>query len=102
MERSISNRKSLLERETRQLLEEEAELERSRQLLRSKGNSITGVVHDEEDANPFSDDFFVERSATPSPPLPPADKSDSSWSDLDQEEKSDSAESFESIHHNQL
>ncbi|KAL7333249.1 hypothetical protein PS15p_202174 [Mucor circinelloides] len=102
MERSISNRKSLLERETRQLLQEEAELERSRQLLRSKGNSITGVIHDEEDANPFSDDFFVERSETPSPSLPPASKSDSSWSDLDQEEKSDSAESFESIHHNQL
>ncbi|KAL9554215.1 hypothetical protein MBANPS3_002922 [Mucor bainieri] len=113
MERSISHRKSLVERETQQLIKEEAELQRSRDLLRSKGNSITGVVHDdeqeEEDANPFSDDFFVEqRSASPSPLLPPAaDKSDCSWSDLDHggnpsDSASDSAESFESIHHNQL
>ncbi|GAN03962.1 hypothetical protein MAM1_0052c03418 [Mucor ambiguus] len=103
MEHSISSRKSLLERETEQLIKEEAELQRNRELLRSKGNSITGVIHDEEDANPFSDDFFVERSTSPSPLLPPtADKSDCSWSDLDQDKASDSAESFESIHHNQL
>ena len=104
MERSISNRKSLLERETEQLIKEEAELQRSKELLRSKGNSITGVVHDEEDANPFSDDFFVERSASPSPTLlpPAADESDFSWTDLGQDKASDSAESFESIRHNQL
>ncbi|KAK4516472.1 uncharacterized protein ATC70_011444 [Mucor velutinosus] len=103
MERSISNRKSFLQRETEQLIKEEAELQRSRELLRSKGNSITGVIHDEEDANPFSDDFFIERSASPSPLLPSAvDKSDCSWSDLEQDKASDSAESFESIHHNQL
>lgn len=101
MERSISNRKSLLERENELLLREEEELERSRQLIRSKGNSITGVIHDttpEEDANPFSDDFFVGKSS----PTLPADKSESSWSDLNEEKRSDSIESFESIHHNQL
>ncbi|CEP07721.1 hypothetical protein [Parasitella parasitica] len=103
LEQSISKRKSLLEIENELLRKEEAELERSRELIRARGNSITGLVHDnttEPDAGPFSDDFFVARSS-PSPSLP-ADKSESSWSDLDDEKRSDSAESFESIHHNEL
>ncbi|KAI8639277.1 hypothetical protein BD408DRAFT_484954 [Parasitella parasitica] len=103
LEQSISGRKSFLEGEKELLRKQEAELERSKELIRARGNSITGLVHEntpEQDADPFSDGFFVARS--PSPPLLPADKSESSWSDLDDEKRSDSAESFESIHHDQL
>lgn len=103
MERSISARRSMIEKENELLLKEEAELERKREILRSKGNSITGVVQEEDDINPFSD------------PKPNTTKqhmhssSDlESWSDLNEftqsprMKKSGSIESFESIHHNQL
>ncbi|RCI05286.1 hypothetical protein CU098_005886 [Rhizopus stolonifer] len=44
MERSISVRKSILERENELLLKEEKELERKRQLLNAKGNNITATI----------------------------------------------------------
>jgi hypothetical protein len=59
MERSISNRRGLLAREREILLKEEAELERQRQLLRSRGNSIIGVVDDQEESDPFTDSFMI-------------------------------------------
>lgn len=57
MERSLSSRRSLLERENEILVQQEAELERKRSILRSKGNTITGVFKDDSDneQNPFED-----------------------------------------------
>jgi hypothetical protein len=114
MERSISNRKSLLEREKELLLKEEAELERQRQLLRSRGNSIIGVIDDqEENSNPFTGSFVLDAQAsneslsTKNISSALSDKSDlDSWSDIHEiqvmRQRSDSSESFESIHHHQL
>lgn len=125
MERSIFNRKSLLAREKELLLKEEAELERQRQLLRSRGNSINGVFDDHEedyDYNPFGDKFIVN---DPSPAFSAhvqpsigsssnknaisyalSDKSDlESWSDINEiqaRQGSDSSDSFEAIQHYQL
>lgn len=61
MQQSLSSRRSLLERENALLLEQEAEFERKRIMLRSKGNDITGVFKDDSDLeqNPFE---FVHSS----------------------------------------
>lgn len=65
MERSISERKDFLERENRILQQEEAELERRRSILQSRGNSITGVFYDDSDNdqhnNPFAAHSFIEQ-----------------------------------------
>lgn len=64
MERSISEKRSLLVRETEILQQQEAELERRRSLLQSRGNSITGVFHDTDEENPFADSTslsFIEQ-----------------------------------------
>lgn len=96
MERSLSSRRSLLERENAILLQQEAELERKRSVLQSKGNSITGVFKDDSDneQNPF--DYKTSQNSS----VQSLDKQDPF---VDQLENVDhiSNNSFEDItHHN--
>lgn len=88
----------MLEKENELLLKEEAELERKREILRSKGNNITGVMQDEDkETNPFADPKS-QQNINSSSDL-------GSWSDINESprmKRQDSIDSFESIHHNQL
>ncbi|KAI8334458.1 hypothetical protein BD560DRAFT_414518, partial [Blakeslea trispora] len=98
MERSISLRKSRLERENELLLKEEKELEERKQSLNSKGNNITGVVMDEEiTANPFTDALFTEEEQQrPVIFHQPSDEDD--WSEISGTRRN-STDSFESVQH---
>jgi hypothetical protein len=48
MERSLSTRRSMLQKEKELLNEAEAELDKKKQEVESKGNSIMGVFHDSD------------------------------------------------------
>ncbi|GAA5813427.1 hypothetical protein MFLAVUS_006905 [Mucor flavus] len=80
MERSISDRKSILEREREILLRQEAELERKKSLVESRGNSIIGVFDhydDDDQENPFLDHHSNKSMSIKS--------LDESWSDINEE-----------------
>ncbi|KAI8077144.1 hypothetical protein BDF21DRAFT_464329 [Thamnidium elegans] len=81
MERSISDRKSILEKEHEILLRQEAELERKKSLVESRGNSIIGVFDhyddDQDEQNPFLDHHSNKSMSIKS--------LDESWSDINED-----------------
>lgn len=84
MEKSISGRKSMLEKEREMLFEQEAELERKKSLVQSRGNSVIGVFHhddddDQDEQNPFLDQVSNKSLSIKS--LSDED-SDESWADI--------------------
>ncbi|OBZ90309.1 hypothetical protein A0J61_01661 [Choanephora cucurbitarum] len=106
MERSISLRKSKLERENELLLKEEKELQEHKQFLNSKGNNVTGVVMDEEiTANPFADALSLDQKEVPKEQQQPlivhqlSDEDD--WSEISGTRRN-STDSFESVQHSNI